>query len=207
MVLIELCLEPRISKCSLSWIFPVSSYVLEKDCHVTLSEKKMDYLYNCKSEISSVHNVVEGHCLQAMNIMHHHANGWFDWLISEHWSVNPWKKKFLYCLGNTKDSRLSILYDCQSSFLITVISWIYKVKWWLDESMSVTFLMESTEKECCCSLSTITLYWIKLENLVMQLERQPVEAWPDEKHYSKENNTSENPIPRREISPALVKGI
>ena len=33
----------------------------------------------------------------------------------------------------------------------------------------------------------------------MQLKRQSVEAWKNEKHYSKENNTSENPIPRREI--------
>ena len=32
----------------------------------------------------------------------------------------------------------------------------------------------------------------------MQLKRQSVEAWQNEKHYSKENNTSENPIPRRE---------
>ena len=33
----------------------------------------------------------------------------------------------------------------------------------------------------------------------MQLKRQFVEAWQNEKHYSKENNTSENRIPRREI--------
>ena len=33
----------------------------------------------------------------------------------------------------------------------------------------------------------------------MQLRRQSVEAWKNEKHYSKENNTSKNPIPRREI--------
>ena len=33
----------------------------------------------------------------------------------------------------------------------------------------------------------------------MQLKRQSVKAWQNEKHYSKENNTSENPIPRREI--------
>ena len=26
-----------------------------------------------------------------------------------------------------------------------------------------------------------------------------MEAWQNEKHYLKENNTSENPIPRREI--------
>ena len=33
----------------------------------------------------------------------------------------------------------------------------------------------------------------------MQLKRQSVEAWKNEKHYSKENNTSENPIPRLQI--------
>ena len=32
----------------------------------------------------------------------------------------------------------------------------------------------------------------------MQLKRQSVEAWQNEKHYSKKNNTSENPIPRQE---------
>ena len=32
----------------------------------------------------------------------------------------------------------------------------------------------------------------------MQLKRQSVEEWQDEKHYSKENNTSENPIARQE---------
>ena len=49
------------------------------------------------------------------------------------------------------------------------------------------------------SLSTLTLHWIKLENFAMQLKRQSVEAWQNEKHYSKENNTSDNPILRREI--------
>ena len=33
----------------------------------------------------------------------------------------------------------------------------------------------------------------------MQLTRQSVEAWQNEKHYSKENNTSDNPVRRREI--------
>ena len=44
--------------------------------------KKMDYLCNSKSEIGNVCNAVEGHCLEAMKIVHHHANGRFDWLIS-----------------------------------------------------------------------------------------------------------------------------
>ena len=33
----------------------------------------------------------------------------------------------------------------------------------------------------------------------MQLKRQSVEAWQNEKHYSKENNTCKNSVPRREI--------
>ena len=53
--------------------------------------KKLDYLCNCKSEISNVFqsNALEGHCLEAMKIVHHHANGCFSWLIFEHQSVNP----------------------------------------------------------------------------------------------------------------------
>ena len=33
----------------------------------------------------------------------------------------------------------------------------------------------------------------------MQFKRESVEVWQNKKHYSKENNTSKNPIPRREI--------
>ena len=33
----------------------------------------------------------------------------------------------------------------------------------------------------------------------MQLKRQSVEAWQNEKNYSKENNTSEYPSPQQEI--------
>ena len=69
--------------------FPAFSYVLEQVSDVRLSEKKLDYLSNSKSEIRNVCNAVEGHCLQAMKIVHYHANGRFDLLISEHQSVNP----------------------------------------------------------------------------------------------------------------------
>ena len=34
------------------------------------------------SEISNVYNALEGYCLQAMKIVHHHTNGRFDWLTS-----------------------------------------------------------------------------------------------------------------------------
>ena len=60
--------EPKISKCSISSIFSVLSYVQEQVSDVTLSEKQLDYLGNCKSEISNVCNTVEGYCLQAMKI-------------------------------------------------------------------------------------------------------------------------------------------
>ena len=33
----------------------------------------------------------------------------------------------------------------------------------------------------------------------MQMKRQSMEAWQNEKRYSEENNTNKNPIPTREI--------
>ena len=51
--------------------------------------KKLDYLCNHKSQIRSVCNPVEGHCPQAIKIVHHHANGRFYLLISETQSVDP----------------------------------------------------------------------------------------------------------------------
>ena len=46
-------------------------------------------ILSVKSEISNICNAVEGHCLQAMKIVRHHANGCFDWLISRQQSINP----------------------------------------------------------------------------------------------------------------------
>ena len=64
--------------------------------------KKLDYLCDCKSEISNVCNAVEGHCLKAMEIVRHHANGRFDWLISEHQSVNPSREAISILSGKYK---------------------------------------------------------------------------------------------------------
>ena len=64
--------------------------------------KKMDYLCNCKSEISNVCNAVEDHCLQVMKLVHHHANGRFDWLISGHQSVNPSREAIPILSGKYK---------------------------------------------------------------------------------------------------------
>ena len=40
----------------------------------------------------------------------------------------------------------------------------------------------------------------------MQMKKQSIEAWQNEKRYSKGNNTSENPIPRQEISNQSTMG-
>ena len=37
----------------------------------------------------------------------------------------------------------SYFMPCQSSLLSTVINFVYKDKWWFDESMSVIFCMEN----------------------------------------------------------------
>ena len=45
---------------------------------------------------------MDGHCLQAMRIVHHHANGRFDWLISGHPSVNPLREATSIMSGKYK---------------------------------------------------------------------------------------------------------
>ena len=74
MALIKLCLAPRISKCSLSWICPVFSCVLEQVSNAALSEKAV----------------------------HHYTNGCLDWLISGQQSVNPSRKAISILSGKYK---------------------------------------------------------------------------------------------------------
>ena len=69
--------------------------------YYTFREKK-DYLYNFKSEVSNVCDVVEGHFLQAIKIVHHHANGCFDWLVSGQQSVNPSREAISILSGKYK---------------------------------------------------------------------------------------------------------
>ena len=88
---------------------------------------------------------------------------------------------------------------CQSCLLSTVISFLYKDKWWFDESMSVMFCMENSWK--IIPLFPLHIeFKLKLENFVIQFKGQSLEAWQNEKHYSEGNNTSGNLIPRQEIS-------
>ena len=72
--------------------------------------KKTVLSLNCKSEISNVCNVVEGHCLQAMKIVRHRTNGRFDWLISGHQIVNPSREAISMLSSKYKGLRLSILW-------------------------------------------------------------------------------------------------
>ena len=63
---------------------------------------KLDYLCDCMSKISNVCNAVEGHCFEAMKIVHYHVNGRFDWLISEYQSVNPLREAISTLSGKYK---------------------------------------------------------------------------------------------------------
>ena len=49
--------------------------------------------------------MVEGHCLQAMKIVHHYVSGCFDWLISGQQSVNPWREAISILSGKYKRFR------------------------------------------------------------------------------------------------------
>ena len=88
----------------------------------------MDYLCNSMSEISNVCKAVECLCLEAMTIVHHHANGRFDSLISEHQSVNPSReaifvlsgkyKRFMFVLNYLGLNRFGRL---KKSYVMTVV--------------------------------------------------------------------------------------
>ena len=67
------------------------------------------------------------------------------------------------------------------------------------KSCQLSSVWKLLEKEFFYPLLRLILHCIKLENFVMQLKRQSIKAWQNEKHYSKENNTSKKQIPRREI--------
>ena len=45
---------------------------------------------------------MEAHCLPAVKIVHHHANGHFDWLIAGHQSVNPSREAISILSGKYK---------------------------------------------------------------------------------------------------------
>ena len=47
-------------------------------------------------------NAVKGHFLQAMKIVHHNANGRFDWLRFGHQSVTPSREVIFIMSGNYK---------------------------------------------------------------------------------------------------------
>ena len=87
--------------------------------------KKLDYLCNCKSELSIVCNAVEGHCLQAMKIVRHHANGHFDWLISGHQRVNPLREAISVLSGKYK--RFTFVYPVLlASIIIEKMSFYFR---------------------------------------------------------------------------------
>ena len=72
----------------------------------------MDYM---ESEIGNVCNLVEDHCLRAMRIVHHHANGRFDWLISGHQSINNPSREVISILSSGKYKRFTFVHPVVNS--------------------------------------------------------------------------------------------
>ena len=70
---------------------------------------------NCKSEISNAYNVAEGHCLQAMKIVHHYVNGCFDWLIS----VYSWRDVISLLPGKYK--RFTFVYPVKQEWIAETV--------------------------------------------------------------------------------------
>ena len=75
--------------------------------------KKLDCPCSCKPKISNVCNVVESQCLQAMKIVHHYANGHYDWLISGQQSIKPSKESISSLYG--KYERFSLVHPVTES--------------------------------------------------------------------------------------------
>ena len=80
---------------------------------------------------------------------------------------------------------------CQSSLLTTVISFVYNVSYVLfGKYLKKNYFIPSPHE---------FFIELNLKTFFMQLKRQVVEAWQNEKHCSKGNDISENPTPRKEI--------
>ena len=79
----------------------------------------MDYLCNCKSEISNVCNVVEGFCLQAMKIVHYYANSCFDWLISGQHSDNPLREEI--SVLSEKYKRFTFVHPVGATYYVSLV--------------------------------------------------------------------------------------
>ena len=88
----------------------------------------MDYPCSNKSEVSNVCNALEDHCLQAMKIVHHLANGRFDWLIFGHQSVNPSREAISILFGKYKRFTLvhSVAVANESNLQLTQILMNFK---------------------------------------------------------------------------------
>ena len=76
----------------------------------------------CKPEISNVCNVVEGHCLQAMKIVHYYVNTCFDWLIFGQQSDNLLREAISILSGKYKRFRFCCRMFWKNSFIFSWIS-------------------------------------------------------------------------------------
>ena len=63
--------------------------------------------------------MVEGHCLQAKEIVHYYDNGCFDWLLSEQQSDNPLRETISILSGKYK--RFTLVHPVHGCEIIEIL--------------------------------------------------------------------------------------
>ena len=77
---------------------------------------------------------------------------------------------------------------------------MYTKTFWFDESIELSSVWKYWRKNSFIPFPHKFFIELNLKTLLCNWRgSQSIEACQNKKHYSKENNTSENPIPRREI--------
>ena len=71
--------------------------------------------------------MVEGHCLQALKIVHYYANGSFDWLIFGQQSDNPLREAISILSGKYK--RFTFVHPVHLSLYTKFITVLNKEDW------------------------------------------------------------------------------
>ena len=139
--------------------------------------KILAYVCYCKSEISNVCKAVEGHCLQAMKIVCHHANGRFDWLLSGLQSFDPSREPISILSGKYKrftcvhpvayDRKKSVTYEnnssCKQKLVIILTSYIechfsIKVFFLFSLPPSPPFIINHPETVNCCNFLFVSTF-------------------------------------------------
>ena len=90
-------------------------------------------MLHCVKKNWIICNTVEGPCLLAMKLVHHHPNGCCDWLISEHRSVTySFERSNFYTVWEVQ--KIYVCLSCLSKALLNY-SYVLKMKDYLVSSV------------------------------------------------------------------------